>query len=52
VRTSLLLAAGAFIDLAAASLLWVVGFRGLALFMFALAAAVGVFAFVQWRRGV
>jgi hypothetical protein len=51
VKMSLLMAAGAVIDLLAAWLLWVVGFGGLSIFMFVVAAAIGVFAFVQWRRG-
>jgi hypothetical protein len=52
VKTSLLMAAGAAIDLMAAGLLWVVGFRMLAVFMFVVAAAIGAYAFVQWRRGM
>jgi hypothetical protein len=51
VRTSLLMGAGAFIDLLAALLLWVVGFRALAIFMFVVAGAIAVYAVVQWRRG-
>ncbi len=51
-KASLLLAAGAFIDLLAAGLLWAVGFHLLAVLLFAGAVAVGAFAFVQWRRGL
>jgi hypothetical protein len=51
VRLSLLMAAGAAMDLFAAALLWATGFRMLSLFMVAVAVAIGVFAFVQWRRG-
>jgi hypothetical protein len=50
-KLSLLMAVGAVIDLLAAALLWRLGFFAVALFMLAVAAAVGVFAFVQWRRG-
>lgn len=51
-KTSLLMAAGAAVDLMAAGVMWVVGFRVLAICMLVLAGAVGAYAFLQWRRGL